>query len=337
MAKAFGRFIRSIHSIFVPTTAIVGFSFLLTFFYVLYQPTRGPGDGQRLGWQSWDIVSPLPAADLSSNVNETGNQPPPTSGEHDTDVDWWNATAPGSTSPVDSASLPLDVWAPLLPHDTGCMTLISLTFDQLTELSRRSTMTVSEIAVVRCMFDLTMADMCAPSSSTTDNAIKGKWVRVPRDLNLQSGMWHLVRGPLFCLLYPLARNLTVSAVQLLYYRRTRRRDVPLISDIKLLSPGVTPSSDGDWIKASRSLRDGVVRSSPLFLWYLKGKTLQDISEVERRSLITELDVVYGDGDPWYGFERLSPPTTEKSVRAESVSITMRRGVKRAFIVPMNVP
>jgi hypothetical protein len=134
---------------------------------------------------------------------------------------------------------------------------------------------------------------------------------------------------------PLAGNLTASTVQLLYYRRTRRRDVPLISDIKLLAPGVTPSGDGDWVKASRSLRDGVVRSSPLFFWYLKGKTLQDISEVERQSLITELDVVYGDGDPWYGFERLSPPTTEKSPRAESVSITMRRGVKRAFIVPMN--
>jgi hypothetical protein len=150
-----------------------------------------------------------------------------------------------------------------------------------------------------------MLDMCVPSSSTSDDAIKGKWVRIPRDLNLQSGMWHL----------------------LLYYRRTRRRDVPLISDIQLLPSGVTPSGDGDWIKAPRSLRDGVVRAPPLFLWYLKDKTLQDISEDERQSLITELDVVYGDGDPWYGFERLSPPTTEKSARGESVSITMRRGVK----------
>lgn len=136
---------------------------------------------------------------------------------------------------------------------------------------------------------------------------------------------------------PLAGILTVIVVQLLYYRRTRRRDVPLVSDIKLLAPGLTPSGDGDWVKAKLSLRDGVVRSPPLFLWYLKGKTLQDISEVERQSLITELDVVYGDGDPWYGFERLSPPTTEKSARAESVSITMRRGVKRAFIVPIKVP
>lgn len=123
MAKAFGRFVRFIQSIFVPTTAIIGFSCLLTFFFVLYQPTRGPGDIQRLGWQSWDIISPLPAADLPGGVNETGNRPPPPSEDHDTDVDWWNVTAPGSTSPADSASLPLDVWAPLLPQDTGRMSL----------------------------------------------------------------------------------------------------------------------------------------------------------------------------------------------------------------------
>ena len=121
MAKAIGRFIRSIRSIVVPTAAIIGFSCLLTFFFVLYQPTRGPGDVQRLGWQSWDTISPLPTADLPSGGNETGSQPPPTPGDHDTDVDWWNVTTP--TSPVDSASLPLDVWAPLLPHDTGCMAL----------------------------------------------------------------------------------------------------------------------------------------------------------------------------------------------------------------------
>jgi len=165
--------------------------------------------------------------------------------------------------------------------------------------------TVSEIAVVRCVFDLTMVDLCAPSSSSSENAIKGKWVRVPRDLNLQSGMWHL----------------------LLYYRRTRRRDVPLISDIQLLSSGATPSGSGDWVKAPLSLRDGIVRAPPLFLWYRTDKTLQDMSDDEHQSLITELDVLYGDGEPWYGFERLSPPTTEKSARSETVSISMRRGVK----------
>ncbi|KAI0291650.1 Metallo-dependent phosphatase [Multifurca ochricompacta] len=298
MARTLGRFVRFIRSIFVPATTIIGFSCLLTFFFVLYQPTRGPGDTQRLGWQSWDVIFPLsssatnpPANTNNDDIGEgAGSSPPPPSAlpasgdHHDAEVDWWNVTAPSLNAPVDSASLPLDVWSPLLPHDTG----------------------LSEIAVVRCVFDLSMIDMCTPSSSTSDDAIKGRWVRVQRDLNLQAGMWHL----------------------LLYYRRTRRRDVPLISEIQLLPSGLAPSgASGDWVKAPLSLRDGVRRAPPLFLWYRNEKTLHDMSEEERRSLITELDVVYGDGDPWYGFERISPPTTENSARSESVSITVRRGVK----------
>src|SRR6266404_9350017 len=114
----------------------------------------------------------------------------------------------------------------------------------------------------------------------------------------------------------------------MYYRRTRRRDVTLISDIQLLPGNSTPSGDGDWSKADISLRDGVVRAPALYLWYRKDKTLGDMSDDERQSLITEVDVIYGDGEPRYGFERLSPPTTEKSARSVPVSITVRRGVKR---------
>jgi hypothetical protein len=132
MAIALGRFMRFIRSIFVPTAAIVGFSCLLTFFFVLYQPTRGPGDIQRLGWQSWDVISPL-SAENGSAGHETW-EPPPTSGDHDAAVDWWNVTGPPSSSPSDSASLPLDVWAPLLPHVTGRM-LLFLFFCSVFELN----------------------------------------------------------------------------------------------------------------------------------------------------------------------------------------------------------
>ena len=34
-------------------------------------------------------------------------------------VDWWNVTTPEDNT-VDEASLPLDTYAPLLQHDTGC-------------------------------------------------------------------------------------------------------------------------------------------------------------------------------------------------------------------------
>ena len=84
--------------------------------------------------------------------------------------------------------------------------------------------TVSEIAVVRCLFDMGMMDVCQPSSSLADDAIKGKWVRVPRDLNIQTGMWQLVRGKFFtCFHYTIQLNGSVCAAHVLSsYSPTRR-------------------------------------------------------------------------------------------------------------------
>ncbi|KAI0038233.1 hypothetical protein FA95DRAFT_1665181, partial [Auriscalpium vulgare] len=100
---------------------VFSFSCLLTFFFVLYEPTHGAGDVQRLVWQSWDVISSIRPAQSPGNTETAA--PDNGSPAHDTPahdgVDWWNVTKP--TSPVvDSSSLPLDVWSPLLPHDTGC-------------------------------------------------------------------------------------------------------------------------------------------------------------------------------------------------------------------------
>jgi hypothetical protein len=93
------------------------------------------------------------------------------------------------------------------------------------DYAEKSLSTVSEIAVMRCMFDMSMMDICAPPHTVADDAIKGKWVRVPRDLNLQNGMWELVRKKLF--LIPLAmmetEMIVITAHVLPPYSPTRRR------------------------------------------------------------------------------------------------------------------
>lgn len=38
-----------------------------------------------------------------------------------------------------------------------------------------------------------VGDMCAPDTGAERDAIKGKWVRVDRDLNQETGIWNLVR------------------------------------------------------------------------------------------------------------------------------------------------
>jgi hypothetical protein len=63
---------------------------------------------QRMGWQAWEVVSMNEAADT---------KPGTTSANTPEGVDWWNVTE--SEDKVDNLSLPLDVWSPLLPHDTG--------------------------------------------------------------------------------------------------------------------------------------------------------------------------------------------------------------------------
>ncbi|KAJ8482432.1 hypothetical protein ONZ45_g14949 [Pleurotus djamor] len=207
--------------------------------------------------------------------------------DHNKDVDWWNVTDGGGQA-VDFASLPLDVWNPLLPHDTG----------------------LSELTVERCMVNPSMAgDLCTPWSSKEDDSHKGKWVRVNRNLDSQSGVWYLH----------------------VYYRRTRRLDIPLIDDLQLLAEGEEPENkpSGQWNKVSRSLRDGVPHTPKLFLWYHTGKTLKEMTTEERqRDLVTEIDVLYGEGIPWYGFQKLDPLiTTGQEGRVEQVALAFRKGVR----------
>lgn len=85
-----------------------------------------------------------------------------------------------------------------------------------------------------------------------------------------------------------------------------------------------------WHKVPKSTRTGATSLAPQFLWYKAEKTAREMTDAERKNdLITELDVMYGEDVPWYGFEQLSPPTTpEIKNRRQSVHITFRRGVKR---------
>ncbi|EPT01283.1 hypothetical protein FOMPIDRAFT_1023369 [Fomitopsis schrenkii] len=278
-----GRFLRSIFS---PLAAFVGFSCLLTFLFVLYQPNVGPGAKQRVGWQSWETVTEVAVSGASANGN-AGSSNIGTPSQAD-GVDWWNVTAPERPT-LDSTSLPLDVWDPMLPHDTG----------------------LSEIEITRCFLDPWYAesiagDLCAPGSTKEDDAYKGKWVRVPRNLNMQSGLMNMN----------------------IYYRRTRRHDIPLVTEFRVLPGSETPTPLSDaWHKVSRSISPS---GDTLYLWYKTERTLAQMTASQRQQqLITELDVLFGDDDPWYGFEKINPPLQESKtiVQRESVWLTYRRGVQ----------
>ena len=82
-----------------------------------------------------------------------------------------------------------------------------------------------------------------------------------------------------------------------------------------------------WHKVDVSLRSGIRGVSPLFLWYKLGKTAGEMSAKEKANIITELDVLYGQDVPWYGFEKMNPATLPANAKFDATWLTYRRGVK----------
>lgn len=88
-----------------------------------------------------------------------------------------------------------------------------------------------------------------------------------------------------------------------------------------------------WHRVDTPLQEGAIRADQIYLWYRSEKTRRQMEEEEARDkLITELDVLYGEDVPWYGFEKLQPPISqEQPGRRDATFITYRLGAKRAFI------
>jgi hypothetical protein len=86
-----------------------------------------------------------------------------------------------------------------------------------------------------------------------------------------------------------------------------------------------PDASEGWHKVHQSLR--IRGISPLFLWYKIGKTAGEMSASEKANIITELDVLYGQDVPWYGFEKMNPPTLPAIGKFDATWLTYRRGVK----------
>ena len=75
-----------------------------------------------------------------------------------------------------------------------------------------------------------------------------------------------------------------------------------------------------------------MRVEPLYLWYKTGKTMQDMSAEEKNNIVTEIDVLFGEDRPWFGFDKLQPPVTPENQDSgiSSIFVTYRRGVKRTL-------
>jgi len=181
----------------------------------------------------------------------------------------------------------LDRYSPLLPHHTG----------------------LTMLAVKPCLVDPAYTSYCDPRTTKDLDAKYGKWVRVERDINRQAGVWW----------------------NFIYYRRSRRLDVPLITEIRIVDEGdelSLPDNGKIWHEAEGSLTDGIYpRVKNRRLWYTTQKPYANATEDEELDkVITELDLVYGDSEPFWGFDRVDgliyPGREGKSL---PISLAARKG------------
>ncbi|KIS68529.1 uncharacterized protein UMAG_03616 [Mycosarcoma maydis] len=201
---------------------------------------------------------------------------------------------------------PLDVFAPLLPNPAP----------------------ITEIAVKGCL-PLTK---CQPKTSPADDALLGKWVKVDRSLSPAGQLGASAGGIL--------KNLFGSIEQrYLFYRKSRRRDVQSVVELRLVEEGQTPPrGDDGWHRVKNNLRSKVVRmmsgQKGLHLYYraiLPAQRVQEKLESWSRDgniamdAITELDLVYGDNPPWPGFAAAGIVSDSHPAMASArVTLTYRR-------------
>jgi hypothetical protein len=121
----------------------------------------------------------------------------------------------------------------------------------------------------------------------------------------------------------------------MYYRRTRRLDTPLVTDIRVApepAPEDVATGLQGWIKAEDDLHSGLWPTQPeMRLWYKLQTTdmvkFKRQEAYETQDIITELDVVYGDDAPFFGFQRAEggKVVEAKDGKWESVGIAYKRG------------
>ncbi|BGP44800.1 Phosphatase dcr2 [Rhodotorula kratochvilovae] len=177
----------------------------------------------------------------------------------------------------------------------------------------------TELQVKTCVLSPGLYDMCSPTSSAKEDATKGKWERIDRDVSRKAGIKYL---------YIYARRLLPGS------------NADVITDLRLLDHRPTASelsNDGLWVEVSTSLRDSVwPRMTPLFLHYkltpqadVLAARKMDATNGSAGTLepITELDVLYGGSEvqPLPGFVKVEQMVSGGEDDAERVGSGYGKG------------
>ncbi|GAA5994980.1 uncharacterized protein JCM10292_004466 [Rhodotorula paludigena] len=260
--------------------SVVLLSCLLTSRYKLEAPYNRPyGKPVNLGHQAYQLTFARPAGKAAAGAATAGTTDAAIeAGEKGTEDEYWDEGDDWDMWGVASTKAG---WDPLDP----------------------STTPLTELQVKSCVLSPGLYDMCSPTSPAKEDATRGKWERIDRDINKRAGIYYL---------YIYARRLLPGST------------ADVITDLRLLDHRPTTedlSADGLWVEVSTSMREGVwPRMDSLFLHY-KLTPQADVLAARRMDTIngsagalepiTELDVLYGGEEVHAlpGYTKVTPVIT----------------------------
>ncbi|EPQ29764.1 uncharacterized protein PFL1_02437 [Pseudozyma flocculosa PF-1] len=197
-------------------------------------------------------------------------------------------------------SFPLDTYAPFLPNPAP----------------------LTDIAVESCL----PFSACQPRTTPDDDARLGKWVRVDRSLD-PTAVFGAASGGIL-------GNLFGSIDQrFLFYRKSRRNDVPRVVEVRLVESGVDANPTGPgWHRVKNDLRSKYMRmwakERNMHLYFRTAGGVDggaDGAAAHDEEAITELDLVYGDNPAWPGFSLAGViSAAHPAMGASRVSLSIRR-------------
>ncbi|KAM0793498.1 hypothetical protein ACM66B_000937 [Microbotryomycetes sp. NB124-2] len=244
--------------------AVVVCSFLLTARYKLSLPDDHPyGDPSRIGNQAWALTFKAGSAATTA-----------ASGQLETGTTSNTNSSTGLDDYLDDWDTQDDLWG--MPSA-----------DRWSQFSAETT-PLTEITIKSCVLPPGMGfDMCAPTSSKKEDAVRGAWKRVERDINKQIGLVYL---------YVFYRRLLPGSTADVITNLTVLTHAPSDDDLSI---------DGRWVEVSESLRTGVWPTMPpAYLHYkltpqadvIAARRMNSKADAGRLEPITELDIVYGGED-----------------------------------------
>ncbi|PWN26065.1 Metallo-dependent phosphatase, partial [Jaminaea rosea] len=275
------------------------FIFLLSINFLTLSKERLPSKSAYIGWQAL------------TNIGSTHQNPGGAPGNEEQAA----ATSQGGAGP----GFPMDVYAPLVPNPAP-----------LTEITVRSCVPIA-------------VSLCHPPTTAAEDARLGPWVLVPRPLDAQAMSSSTIGGG-GGLGGAFAKIFGALETKFLFYRRSSREDTQKVVDLRLVETGQDPptTSEDGWHRVHDDLRSRYMRiwggssKMGIHLYYrtVEVKTNEEVATKSKGKVplaesldpITELDIMYGDGNfPWPGFDIVGQIALgDHSAGRSSTSLTARR-------------